>query len=65
MLTPARGVDVGGGPGMRVTRKLRGGQVGLVLDGRGRRPLLVPTVKAARVAAAARWSAALDMYPTA
>ncbi|MBP6630613.1 MAG: glutamate mutase L [Kofleriaceae bacterium] len=63
VLTPARGVDVGAGPGVRVERTVRGGQVGLVLDARGRRPLLVPTERAARVAAALRWSRALDMYP--
>jgi uncharacterized protein (TIGR01319 family) len=35
-LEPARGVDVGAGPGEPVRRQLRGGVVGLVLDGRGR-----------------------------
>jgi uncharacterized protein (TIGR01319 family) len=35
-LLPARGVDVGAGPGERVLRQVRGGVVGLVLDGRGR-----------------------------
>jgi uncharacterized protein (TIGR01319 family) len=62
-LTPIRNVDVGAGPGQRLVKKLRGGQVGLVLDGRGRRPLDVPTEKAARVAAAKRWSEALSLYP--
>ncbi len=62
-LTPARHVDVGGGLGQRVVRKLRGGCVGLVFDARGRRPLEVPTEKTLRVAAAKRWSEALDMYP--
>ena len=35
-LEPARGIDVGAGPGRRVERRLRGGVVGLVVDGRGR-----------------------------
>ncbi len=35
-LEPARGVDVGAGPGEPVRREVRGGVVGLVLDGRGR-----------------------------
>ena len=65
VLTPARHVDVGAGPGQRVTRKLRGGQVGLVLDARGRRALEVPTERVARVAAAKRWSEALHLYPDA
>jgi uncharacterized protein (TIGR01319 family) len=61
--TPARGVDVGGGPGMRLTRTLRGGVVGLVFDGRGRRPIALPAARGARVEASARWSTALDLYP--
>jgi uncharacterized protein (TIGR01319 family) len=64
ILKPARGVDLGAGPGETIHRQLRGGVVGLVLDGRGRRPLAVPTERAARVAAAQRWSSALDVYPT-
>lgn len=63
ILTPAKGVDVGGGAGERVEKTLRGGTVGLVLDGRGRRPMTIPTERAARVAASAEWSAALDLYP--
>jgi hypothetical protein len=61
---PARGVDVGAGPGVPVERTLRGGVVGLVLDARGRRPLVVPTERAARVAAARRWADALGVYPS-
>jgi uncharacterized protein (TIGR01319 family) len=65
VLTPARGVDVGAGPGAPLRRSLRGGVVGLVLDGRGRRPLGVPVDRAARVAAARTWSDALGLYPRA
>jgi len=39
-LVPVRGADIGGGRGEKVTRVLRGGVVGLILDGRGR-PLVV------------------------
>ena len=63
-LTPARNVDVGGGPGVRVSRKLRGGVVGLVFDARGRRPLPVPLDRTQRVLATKRWGAALDLYPS-
>lgn len=62
-LTPARGVDVGAGPGERLTRTLRGGAVGLVLDGRGRRPMPLPVERAARVAASLASTRALDLYP--
>ncbi len=63
ILKPARGVDIGAGPGELVQRTLRGGTSGLVLDGRGRRPLAVPMERAARVAAARATSAALELYP--
>ena len=64
VLVPHRGVDVGGGPGARVERTLRGGTVGLVLDGRGRRPMPMPTGAAARARLTATWSSALDLYPS-
>lgn len=35
-ITPARGFDVGNGPGREITRTVRGGTVGLILDARGR-----------------------------
>ncbi|WP_437226694.1 glutamate mutase L [Planctomicrobium sp. SH661] len=35
-LEPMRGFDLGNGPGKRVTATVRGGTVGLILDGRGR-----------------------------
>lgn len=63
VLSPARGVDVGAGPGQRHEVELRGGSCGLVLDGRGRQPLVIPEGAKERVAAATRWSEALDLYP--
>ena len=66
VITPAhRHVDVGGGPGETVERELRGGECGLVFDGRGRRPLQLPTDSADRVAASTRWSEVMDLYPPA
>ena len=40
-IEPARGFDVGDGPGKSVDREVRGGTVGLILDARGR-PLTLP-----------------------
>jgi len=65
-ITPAhKSIDVGGGPGVRVERELRGGECGLVFDGRGRRPLAVPMEAGARVAASAKLGKVMDLYPAA
>lgn len=63
VLAPARGVDVSAGPGKPLRRALRGGVVGLVLDGRGRRPLGIGADRASRVAAARAAGDALGLYP--
>jgi len=62
LITPGRGVDVGAGPGRRVETQAVGGEVGLVLDGRGR-PIVFPSDPTARRAAVARWLRVLDAYP--
>ncbi len=54
---PARGFDCGAGRGKPVERKVRGGTVGLVLDGRGR-----PLDFEAREEVAG-WYEALELYP--
>ena len=59
-IEPARGVDVGAGPGKTLEAKVNGGVVGLALDGRGR-PLDVP--KANRGQTVARWAKAFEAYP--
>lgn len=63
VLEPARGFDVGAGPGRRVEAELHGGTVGVILDGRGR-PLLLPADRAACRASVSRWNDAVDLYPT-
>lgn len=62
-LRPAKGLDVGAGPGKARQVELDGGVVGLVFDGRGRRPFSVPEHPASRVAALTAWSRAMDEYP--
>jgi uncharacterized protein (TIGR01319 family) len=61
-LRPAKGIDAGEGKGNASTRPVKGGMVGLLLDGRGR-PLQLPTDQQARVAALTRWYKAVDLYP--
>jgi uncharacterized protein (TIGR01319 family) len=58
---PARHFDLGGGPGKKVDREVRGGAVGLILDARGR-PMELPTDRAACREAVSRWVRALNLY---
>ena len=61
-VSPVRGVDLGNGPGKSVTRTVKGGTVGVVLDGRGR-PLRLPEDHGERRHAVKDAIAALDLYP--
>ncbi|MHC5002383.1 MAG: glutamate mutase L [Planctomycetota bacterium] len=63
-LEPARGFDLGAGPGRRVERTVHGGTVGLVLDARGR-PLQLPESRDECRRTIARWVEALELYPEA
>ena len=59
---PGKAVDVGAGKGTPVTREVRGGVVGLMLDARGR-PLTLPADREARVTLLKQWHDAVDLYP--
>jgi uncharacterized protein (TIGR01319 family) len=61
-ITPTRKVDVGAGPGKPLSRTVRGGTVGLILDARGR-PLTLPDERRSCQAAAGKWAQALELYP--
>ncbi|MCG3181278.1 MAG: hypothetical protein BIFFINMI_03657 [Phycisphaerae bacterium] len=62
VLSPSRGMDVGAGSGREIQGTVRGGVVGLVLDGRGR-PLALPDNLADRRAKITEWNRALQLYP--
>jgi hypothetical protein len=62
-LKPVRNVDLGSGAGQAVERQVRGGVVGLMLDGRGR-PLQLPSRREDRVRLLTQWHQALNLYPT-
>jgi hypothetical protein len=59
---PARGFDVGAGPGKPVTKTIRGGTVGLILDARGR-ALTLPEERAECREAVTRTIDAIGLYP--
>lgn len=61
VVEPARGFDVGAGPGKRIEREVRGGTVGLIFDARGR-PLVLPNERAVCRNAMAVTARALALY---
>jgi uncharacterized protein (TIGR01319 family) len=61
-IEPDRGFDCGAGPGKTVEREVRGGPVGIVLDGRGR-PLTVPVARGSGPPPVKAWVDALGLYP--
>ncbi|MEZ5358637.1 MAG: glutamate mutase L [Candidatus Zixiibacteriota bacterium] len=60
---PHKGLDLGAGKGHKVEAEVSGGVVGIILDGRGRRPLNLPTDNNERIAALKRWMTELNIYP--
>ena len=60
-LAPARGIDLGEGPGKKVQKTVRGGTVGLILDGRGR-TLTLPEDRSSCQSTVQGWLDALDVY---
>jgi uncharacterized protein (TIGR01319 family) len=61
-IDPQKTFDFGAGPGKRVEKEVRGGTVGLILDGRGR-PLVLPEERGACREAVRSWVSAIDLYP--
>lgn len=61
-VVPSRGFDVGAGRGAPITRTVRNGPVGVIIDTRGR-PLQLPADTAERVEVVRRGYIALDIYP--
>jgi uncharacterized protein (TIGR01319 family) len=58
---PSRGFDLGNGPGKAVKRTVKGGPVGIVLDARGRNPIL-PEEESVRKDQLARTVAGMNLY---
>lgn len=60
-LEPARGFDVGAGPGVARTATIHGGTVGVILDGRGR-PLELPSDRGVGREYLRKWNKSLGVY---
>ncbi|MBF0314670.1 MAG: glutamate mutase L [Oligoflexia bacterium] len=61
-LSPLKNFDVGKGAGKTHRGTIKGGVVGLVIDGRGR-PLIVPSDQKLRKQRITEWNKAMDLYP--
>ncbi len=61
-IIPAKGVNVGAGPGQAIKSTLRGGVVGITIDARGRNPFVLPENSSERVAKLQEWSAELKEF---
>jgi hypothetical protein len=60
--TPAKPFDLGEGPGKPIERETAAGELGVILDARGR-PLVLPDDPATRVERLNEWNRSLSAYP--
>ena len=58
-LCPKRGLDIGFGSGKSGEAEIKGGVVGIILDGRGRNPFVLPADKYERIKKLKQWQAVL------
>lgn len=63
VLRPAKGLDIGAGKGEAKEVTLHGGVVGIILDGRGRQPFIIPAEKSKRIDKLNEWNKTLNIYP--
>jgi len=61
-IIPARGIDVGAGPGKVVKTNIYGGLVGVIIDARGRRPFDLPQDPVERVSKLQEWSKTINEF---
>ena len=63
VVTPVRGFDMGEGSGVKVAKKVFGGETGIIVDTRGRRPFELPKDNNKRVEKLLEWIKIMDLYP--
>ena len=62
-LTPGKGLDIGAGIDEQIICKVRGGVVGIILDGRGRQPFTISEDINVRIDSLVKWSNEVEEYP--
>ncbi|MBN1754713.1 glutamate mutase L [bacterium] len=60
---PGRKFDLGNGAGNKMESLIKGGVVGIILDGRGR-PMQLPLDDSERIRKLSEWLTSLDVYPS-
>jgi uncharacterized protein (TIGR01319 family) len=60
---PCKGLDLGQGRNKEIEGTVYGGITGIVLDGRGRKPFVIPEDRSKRIEKLLEWYKAIDMYP--
>ena len=60
---PGKGLDVGMGVNEQVDIDISGGVVGIILDGRGRNPFVLPKDSNTRIKSLLDWSCEVEEYP--
>lgn len=63
ILKPSKGINIGSGYNEDINTRISGGDVGIILDGRGRRPFEIPGDSKNRIKSLLKWSNAIDEYP--
>jgi hypothetical protein len=61
-INPHSKCDMGAGPGHELTTRIEGGEVGIIIDARGR-PLVTPTDRETMKRALLKWLTHLQAYP--
>lgn len=62
-ITPSKHFDIGEGKGKEIKARVTGGITGIILDGRGRQPFILPEDKEERIEYLREWHRALNVYP--
>ena len=60
---PEKGIDIGAGMNEMLERKIYGGVVGIILDGRGRKPFNLPADQENRVSKLVEWADETQEFP--